>query len=45
VTFQVTIGDIPVIGGKPVVPTLYALASEVERIIRAIEAETIWLIR
>lgn len=46
ISFQVVFGDAsPTVAGQPAVATLHALASEVERIVGAIEAETERLLR
>lgn len=43
--FDVTFGDVEVVGGKPVVSTLRAIETEVNRIVLGIEAETARLLR
>lgn len=44
-TFDVIFGDIDVFSGAPVIASLHTIASEVERILLAIEAETVRLSR
>jgi len=45
VAFTVTFGNVEGLAGEPVIPMLNALASEVERIVLAIEAETARVLR
>lgn len=45
VAFDVAIGDVPVLAGRPVIATLNELTTEVERIALAIEAETARVLR
>jgi len=43
VAFSVSFGDVKILAGREVIGTLLAIASEVERIVAAIEAETLRL--
>ncbi|RWN51902.1 hypothetical protein [Mesorhizobium sp.] len=44
-SFNVVFGEVDLVAGQPVIATLYAIASETERVILAIEAETARILR